>query len=228
MRYHTRLIPAWDGPFLFPKTRNFCHHCPFIAQKDVKYSESDDKSLVRAFQEGDEKAFEEIVRRYQRQVANVIYLTMGSRNDVEDLTQEVFLRIYKSIGSVNVELSLFSWIYRIALNLSIDELRRKKFKRMLSIETSEESTSDHSQLLQDESGASDDLMAQEKKERILDALGRLTPAHRTALVLREYEDMSYKEIAETLHITEQAVKSRIFRARDELKELLKGYFKERL
>lgn len=223
-----RLIPERNGPFSFSKLGNFCIHRPFIAQKDVKYSESDDQSLVRAFQEGDEKAFEEIIRRYQRQVANVIFLTMGSRNDLEDLTQEVFLRVYKSIGTVNVELSLFSWIYRIALNLCIDELRRKKIKRMLSLDTSEESASDHSPMLQDSSRASDDLMADEKKEQILDALHRLTPAHRTALVLREYEDMSYKEIAETLHITEQAVKSRIFRARDELKDLLKGYFKERL
>lgn len=216
------------GLFHSPKMGNFCIHRSFIAQKDVKYSHSDDQSLVRAFQEGDEKAFEEVIRRYQRQVANVVFLTMGSRNDVEDLTQEVFLRVYKSIDKVNLELSLFSWIYRIALNLCIDELRRKKIKRMLSLDTSEESTSDHSLMLQDSSRASDDLMAHEKKEQILDALRRLTPAHRTALVLREYEDMSYKEIADTLHITEQAVKSRIFRARDELKDLLKGYFKERL
>jgi len=207
---------------------NFCIHCPFYAQKDVKYSGSDDQSLVRAFQEGDEKAFEEIVRRYQRQVANIVYLTMGSRNEVEDLTQEVFLRVYRSIGKVNVELSLFSWIYRIALNLCIDELRRKKIKRMLAFDTSEEATSDHLSLLQDSTRASDDLMSHEKKEQILAALRKLTPAHRTALVLREYEDMSYKEIAEALHITEQAVKSRIFRAREELKDLLKAYFRERL
>lgn len=193
----------------------------------MKYSGSDDQSLVRAFQEGDEKAFEEIVRRYQRQVANVVYLTMGSRNEVEDLTQEVFLRVYRSIGRVNVELSLFSWIYRIALNLCIDELRKKKLKRMLALDTSEETAPDHSPMLQDSAEASDDLMSEEKKHQILTALRKLTPAHRTALVLREYEDMSYREIAEALQITEQAVKSRIFRAREELKDLLKEYFKER-
>ncbi len=194
----------------------------------MKYSDSDDQSLVRAFHEGDEKAFEEIVRRYQRQVANIVYLTMGSRSDVEDLTQDVFLRIYKSIGRVNVETSLFSWIYRIALNLCIDELRRKKFRRMLALDTSEESATDHVSALEDPASASDDLMTEEKKNQVLHALKELTPAHRTALVLREYEEMSYKEIAETMQITEQAVKSRIFRAREELKDLLKNYFKERL
>jgi len=206
---------------------NFCTHRPFYAQKDVKYSSSDDQSLVRAFQEGDEKAFEEIVRRYQRQVANIVYLTMGGRAEVEDLTQEVFLRVYRSIGRVNVEQSLFSWIYRIALNLCIDELRKRKVKRILALETAEEA-SDHSPMLRETAGASDDLMSQEKKDQILSALRKLTPAHRTALVLREYEDMSYKEIANALHITEQAVKSRIFRAREELKDLLKAYFRERL
>ncbi len=193
----------------------------------MKYSGSDDQSLVRAFQEGDEKAFEEIVRRYQRQVANIVYLTMGGRAEVEDLTQEVFLRVYRSIGRVNVGQSLFSWIYRIALNLCIDELRRRKFKRILALETAEES-SDRSPALQEATGASDDVMTQERKLQILSALGKLTPAHRTALVLREYEDMSYREIADALQITEQAVKSRIFRAREELKDLLKDYFKERL
>lgn len=194
----------------------------------MKYSDSDDQSLIRAFQEGDEKAFEEIVRRYQRQVANLIYLTMGNRSDVEDLAQDVFLRVYRSIGKVTVGTSLFSWIYRITLNLCIDELRRKKFKRMLALDTSEESSSDHSIAIEHPSSASDDVMTNEKKAQILDALKKLTPAHRTALVLREYEDMSYKEISDTLQISEQAVKSRIFRAREELKDLLRDYFKERL
>jgi len=194
----------------------------------VKYSDSDDLVLVRAFREGDEKAFEEIVRRYQRQVASVIYLTMGSRAEVEDLTQEVFMRVYRSIDRVTIETSLFSWIYRIAMNLCIDELRRKKIKRVLSIGPEAGSAADHSELFEEPSRASDELMAEEKKNQVLDALAKLTPAHRAALVLREYEEMSYRQIARSLGITEQAVKSRIFRAREELKELLKDYFKERL
>ena len=109
----------------------------------MKYSDSDDLVLVRAFREGDEKAFEEIVRRYQRQVASVIYLTMGSRAEVEDLTQEVFMRVYRSIDRVTIETSLFSWIYRIATNLCIDELRRKRIKRVLSIGPESGSASAH-------------------------------------------------------------------------------------
>lgn len=194
----------------------------------MKYSDSDDLVLVRAFREGDEKAFEEIVRRYQRQVASVIYLTMGSRAEVEDLTQEVFMRVYRSIDRVTIETSLFSWIYRIATNLCIDELRRKRIKRVLSIGPESGSAADHSELFEEPSRASDELMAEEKKHQVLDALAKLTPAHRAALVLREYEEMSYRQIARSLGITEQAVKSRIFRAREELKELLKDYFKERL
>jgi RNA polymerase sigma-70 factor, ECF subfamily len=194
----------------------------------VKYTDSDDLTLVRAFREGDEKAFEEIVRRYQRQVANVVYLTMGSRSEVEDLTQEVFVRVYRSIDRVTIESSLFSWIYRITMNLCIDELRRRRIKRMLSMDPTATSSGEHVEVFQEPARASDALFAEEKQTKVLEAIAKLTPAHRAALVLREYEDMSYRDIAASLGITEQAVKSRIFRAREELKELLKDYFKERL
>ena len=194
----------------------------------MKHTDSDDLTLVRAFREGDDRAFEEIVRRYQRQVANVVYLTMGGRGEVEDLTQEVFMRVYRSMDRVAVETSLFSWIYRIATNVCIDELRRRKIRRVLSMDPTTESSGQHHDVFEEPARTSDALLAREQKDQVLGALAKLTPAHRAALVLREYEDMSYREIAASLGISEQAVKSRIFRAREELKELLKGYFKERL
>lgn len=193
----------------------------------MKYTDSDDLTLVRAFREGDDKAFEEIVRRYQRQVASAVYLTMGGRGDVEDLTQEVFMRVYRSIDRVTVETSLFSWIYRIAMNLCIDELRRRRIKRVFSLDPTADGSAQYPDVFEEPARTSDALMTEEKKSQILQAIGKLTPAHRAALVLREYEDMSYREIAKSLGISEQAVKSRIFRAREELKELLKDYFQER-
>ncbi len=186
----------------------------------------DDLDLVRAFRKGDEKAFEELVRRYQRQVANVIYLILGSRNDVDDLTQEVFLRVYRSLSRVEVTTSLFSWIYRIAVNMAIDELRRRKIRRTLSLDFFSEAVLEREKKTDDTSGPSAQVLSDEQKEKVLDAIRKLTPAHRAALVLREYEGLSYREIAETLNITEQAVKSRIFRSREELKRILKDYFEE--
>lgn len=188
----------------------------------------DDYQLVEAFREGDEQAFEELVRRYQRQVANIIYLTLGNRDEVEDLSQEVFIRVYKSLTKFERDASLYSWIYRIAVNLCIDEIRRKKIKRTLSLEFFSEGKLEEEKKNKSQTSAADGVLAKEKRQVILDALQKLSPVHRTVIVLREYEDLTYEQIAKTLHISTQAVKSRIFRAREELRELLKDYFKERL
>jgi len=188
----------------------------------------DDFQLVEAFRKGDEKAFEEIVRRYQRQVANIIYLTLGNREEVDDLSQEVFIRVYRSLGRFQFDASLYSWIYRIVVNLCIDEVRRKKIRKAVSLEFFTERRLEGEKRSKEHATASDDMLKEEKKRIIVDALQRLSPVHRTVIVLREYEDMSYEEIAKTLHISAQAVKSRIFRAREELRKSLKDYFKERL
>lgn len=188
----------------------------------------DDYQLVEAFRGGDEKAFEELVRRYQRQVANIIYLTLGNRDEVEDLSQEVFIRVYRSLAKYERDASLYSWIYRIAVNLCIDEIRRKKIKRTLSLEFFSEGKLEEEKKNKSQASAADGILGKEKNQIIRDALQKLSPVHRTVLVLREYEDLTYEQIAKTLRISRQAVKSRIFRAREELRELLKDYFKERL
>ncbi|HWP82620.1 MAG TPA: sigma-70 family RNA polymerase sigma factor [Bacteroidota bacterium] len=186
-----------------------------------------DADLIRAFRGGHEDAFEELVRRYQRAIANVIYLTLGDRQEVEDLTQEVFIRAYKSLSRFDESSTLYSWLYRIAVNLCIDEIRRRKIRRTLSLQTLPEGAMEQEQASTQTSSPADDLLREERRAVILKTLERLSPTYRVALILREYEDMSYQQIAQTLHISVQAVKSRIFRARQELKEYLKNYFEER-
>jgi RNA polymerase sigma-70 factor, ECF subfamily len=187
----------------------------------------DDFKLVEAFRKGDEKAFEEIVRRYQRQVANIIYLTLGNREEVDDLSQEVFVRVFRSLGRFEFDSSLYSWIYRIAVNLCIDEIRKKKIRKLIPLEFLTEKKLESEKRTKETSTSSDELLQKEKKEIIRGALEELSPLHRTVILLREYQDLSYGEIAKTLRISPQAVKSRIFRAREELRELLKDYFQER-
>jgi RNA polymerase sigma-70 factor, ECF subfamily len=188
---------------------------------------NEDFRLVRAFKAGDRKAFEELVRRYQRQVANIIYLTLGSREEVQDIAQEVFIRVYRSIEKFEFDASFFSWIYRITVNLCIDELRRKKIKRTLSLDFLAEGALETEKKSKDVILASDGVLNDEKREIILDALQRISEEHRQVIILREYEELSYAEIASFLGISIQAVKSRIFRAREDLRELLKDYFEER-
>jgi RNA polymerase sigma-70 factor (ECF subfamily) len=186
-----------------------------------------DIKLIEAFRKGDEKAFEEIVRRYQRQVANIIYLTLGNREEVDDISQEVFVRVFRSLGRFEFDSSLYSWIYRIAVNLCIDEIRKKKIRKLIPLDFLTEKKLEGEKRSKETVTGSDELLQKEKKEIIRDALGQLSPIHRTVILLREYQDLTYGEIAKTLHISPQAVKSRIFRAREELRELLKDYFQER-
>jgi RNA polymerase sigma factor, sigma-70 family len=188
---------------------------------------TDDFTLIRSIQAGDHQAFESLVRRYQRQVANLIYLTMGNRDDVDDIAQEVFIRVYRSLSKFKFDASFFSWLYRITMNLCIDEIRKRKIRRVLSLDYLTEDNLEKNRKSKDYTMASDSVLTEEKRQVIQSALQRLTPEHREVLVLREYQDLSYNEIAETLGLRLEAVKSRIFRARMELKNLLSDYFEER-
>ncbi len=188
----------------------------------------DDFQLVEAFRRGEEKVFDEIVRRYQRQVANIIYLTLGSRAEVDDLSQDVFVRVYRSLDRFEFDSSLYSWIYRITVNLCIDEIRKKKIRKFIPLDFLAEKKLEDEKRTSAAATGSDQLLQKEKSETIRNALEKLSPVHRTVILLREYQDLSYGEIAKTLRISPQAVKSRIFRAREELRELLKDYFQERV
>ena len=187
----------------------------------------DDFSLIRAIQAGDHKAFESLVRRYQNQVANLIYVTMGNSDDVDDIAQEVFIRVYRSLPRFKFDASFFSWIYRITKNLCIDEIRKRKIRRVLSLDFLTEDALEKSRKNKEDITPSDSILSDERRQIVQTALQRLKPEHRDILVLREYKDLGYSEIAETLDISLEAVKSRIFRARSELKILLSEYFEER-
>ncbi|HXG39011.1 MAG TPA: sigma-70 family RNA polymerase sigma factor [Bacteroidota bacterium] len=189
---------------------------------------ADDFQLIRSFQAGDETAFEELVRRYQRQVANIIYLTLGDRSQIEDLTQETFIRVYRSLDKFAFDSSFYSWLYRIAVNLCIDEMRRRKIKRTLSLDFFSESRLEREETSVTQRSGADEVLDKEKRATILAALDKLSPEYKAVIVLREYNDLSYAEIAKILKISPQAVKSRIFRARSELRKLLQDYFQERL
>lgn len=189
---------------------------------------ADDFQLIRSFQAGDETAFEELVRRYQRQVANIIYLTLGDRSQIEDLTQETFIRVYRSLDKFAFDSSFYSWLYRIAVNLCIDEIRRRKIKRTLSLDFFSESRLELEKTSVTQRSGADEVLDKEKRAMVLAALDKLTPEYKAVIVLREYSDLSYAEIAKILKISPQAVKSRIFRARSELRKLLQDYFQERL
>jgi RNA polymerase sigma-70 factor (ECF subfamily) len=194
----------------------------------VERQAAEDYELVRAVQAGDEKAFEKLVKKYQRQIANIVYLTLGNRDDADDVTQEVFIRAYRYLPRFTFDAPFFSWLYRVTMNLCFDETRKRKVKRILSLDfLTEEGIEEHRQEKQNIL-PSDELIMEEDRQVVRQALQRISEEHRQILILREYENYGYNEIAETLNISLEAVKSRLFRARVEMRKLLQGYFKEQV
>ncbi len=181
----------------------------------------DDFSLVRKCIEGDADAYRHIVDRYKDRIARVVYSMTESRSEVEDLTQEVFIKAYRSLPRFKFDSSLHTWLYRIAVNHTIDHLRKKKLAKFFSLDGLDE------WLLGRMRGTSyadkktpEDINRSEVKELVDWGLSKLSQEAKTILVLREYEGMGYEEIADVLEISVPAVKSRLFRARAELKKIL--------
>ncbi len=184
-------------------------------------SERTDRDLIKAIQAGSQDAFSVIVRRYQRQIANLVFLSLGNRAEVEDLTQEVFVRFYQNLDRLKDRESVFPWLYRIAANLCIDESRKRSIRKALSLDFLVEEGL-HQESFEDTAPRPDrEAEAWEERTRILAALGRLPAQSRVVVVMRDYEDLTYQEIATVLGLSVPAVKTRLFRARQRLAKILK-------
>lgn len=190
-----------------------------------------DTTLVARCQQADIAAFNEIVSRYKGKIYNYLYRMTGSAEDAEDLTQEVFVRMYTSIGSFRAESSLSTWLFRIAGNLSVDAFRRSKKERQFSEsldaplpggdgEDSGAATRD----VPDWSNEPEKMLGtRELGEHIQMALQKLPPKLRSAVILHDIEGLAYEEIASTERIPLGTVKSRIYNARVALREHLRPY-----
>lgn len=182
-----------------------------------------DEELVRASLDGDPHAFEEVIQRYQRLVFNIIYHYLGRRNEVEDVAQEVFLKVYRSLSTYDTTRPLKAWISRIAVNSCLDELRRARKKKMMLF----------SELTDDERGGLDHFygrflqgggLSETEADRMLRLLqrliGKLADKDRMAFVLREIEGLEYSEIAAAMETTEVAARIRVSRSKKQLLETL--------
>jgi RNA polymerase sigma-70 factor, ECF subfamily len=182
--------------------------------------------LVRRCLAGDSGAWEELVRLYNRRIYNLCYRFTNSPEDAQDLTQEVFIRVYRTMGSYNLEKGAFTtWLTTLARNLLVDHFRRTKQDRVTdSIDAGLRDEGDTLSLgdrLEDTRPSADDRLASKETQRMVQAaLGRISPDLREAVILRDLQDMDYKEIAQVLRVPEGTVKSRINRGRMELARLL--------
>lgn len=182
--------------------------------------------LVRRCVAGEASAWEEIVRLHNRRIYNLCYRFTNSPDSAEDLTQEVFIRVYRTIATYNIEKGAFStWLTTLTRNLLVDHFRRGRQDRITdSIDASLTDDPDSlalSDRLRDPGPSpADHLASQETQKLVQRALARISPDLREAVILRDLQDMDYKEIARVLRVPEGTVKSRINRGRMELARLL--------
>ena len=189
-------------------------------------------ALVKRCIAGDSYAWEEIVRANNRRVYNICYRFTNSTDDAEDLTQEVFIKVYRTLASYDLEKGAFTtWLTTVTRNLLVDHFRRSKQDRMTdSIDTNPQNDEDSPTLgdtIQDRSATPDETYAAKQKQKLVqEALQKLSPDLREAVILRDLQDMDYKEISAALKVPEGTVKSRINRGRTELARVLSRTYKQ--
>ena len=173
-------------------------------------------ALITRAQAGEHGAFEAIFNQYQTQIYNYIYRLMGSAEDAYDMTQDTFLKAYLALPKTSDDLRVGAWLYRIATNVCLDELRHRKLVKWQPWEAFV-SVFHPSQVAKD--SPERDCINSENQEEVQAILSRMHPKYRMCLVLREYHDLSYDEIADVLSTTRAAVKSLLFRAREEFRQV---------
>ncbi|HVM47858.1 MAG TPA: sigma-70 family RNA polymerase sigma factor [Candidatus Acidoferrum sp.] len=193
------------------------------------HSSADEAALVRAAREGDMAAFEELVARNRDRVYARAYSMMRNEDEALDLSQEAWVKGWQRLKQFQGDSTFGTWITRIVINLCLDELRRQKRHRAESIEAiAEDSGGVERQMPVVTVNPTLGLEREELRKRISDALGKLSYEHRTVLVLHEFEEMEYKQIAKTMGCSIGTVMSRLFYARRKLAALLADLKKQDL
>jgi RNA polymerase sigma-70 factor (ECF subfamily) len=194
---------------------------------EIDHSSAEDQSLVRAAQRGDMGAFEELVARHRDKIYARAYSMMRNEEEAIDLSQEAWVKGWQRLNQFQGESSFGTWMTRIVINLCLDQLRKHKRQRTESIEElNEESGGVERQMPVVTFNPTAGLERGELRQRIDRALGQLSYEHRTVLVLHEFEELEYKEIAKVMGCSIGTVMSRLFYARRRMAALLADLKKE--
>ena len=189
-------------------------------------------ALVRRCVSGDAAAWQEIVQQYHRRIVNIGYRFSGSADDAADLSQEVFIKMYRTLSTYDTtRASFMTWVTTVTRNLLVDHFRKGKYDRVTdSLDATPGNQEDGLTLaeqLEDKSASPETkLRSQETQKLVHEALKRLSPELREAVILRDLQDLDYKDIAKVLNVPEGTVKSRINRGRTELARLLQRTYKQ--
>ncbi len=183
----------------------------------------DESRILRGLRAGIESAYEELIERYEQQLYGMIYRLLGNSTDAADVVQEVFLKVFRTIGSFREQSSLRTWIYRIAVNEAHNHRRwfARHCRREVSMEVERADRQNPLEMAADPGRSPfDQALDGENRMLIERALTRINPVFRTAVVLRDIQNLSYEEIAEILQVSLGTVKSRILRGREALRREL--------
>lgn len=186
---------------------------------------STNEDLMRSVAAGDAHAFERLVNRHQKRILNFIFHFMGDPTDAEDLTQEVFLRVWKSAGAYKPEAKFTTWLYRIAANLCINRQRSLRIRKWFSMSEADSQQQESSEVFIDTAGVTrttpeDDLLQSELSQQVRKALDALPSSQRLTIVLKIYDGMTYLEISQILGRSVSAVDSLLIRAKKNLQKKL--------
>jgi RNA polymerase sigma-70 factor, ECF subfamily len=189
-------------------------------------------ALVRRCVAGDAAAWQEIVQQYNRRIYNICYRFAGSPEDAADLTQEVFIKMYRTLSTYDTSRASFmTWVTTVTRNLLVDHFRKGKYDRVTdSLDAAPGGQDDGLTLVEklEDPGAGPEarVQSQQTQKMVHEALGKLSPELREAVILRDLQDMDYRDIAKVLNVPEGTVKSRINRGRTELARLIQRSYRQ--
>ena len=198
------------------------------AKSRVDYQNTSEGALVQRAQAGEETAFREIVERYQSKVFSIVYGILRNHNDAEDIAQQVFTKVYFSIGSFDFRSSLLTWVYKITVNECYDYLRKRKVRRLVyESDFSQEDAlrAEGMEQARDQRPSVETAVAD--RDLALKLLARLPEQERTLLLLKEVEGHSVEELAEMTGINENTIKVKLFRARRKLAKVARRLSRSR-
>lgn len=199
-----------------------------VGQSDTPLTPTErelDWALVQRVQSGEVAAFDRLVRKYRGSLFSIIYNMTGNREDASDITQEVFIKAFQSIKRFRGRAAFFTWLYRIAVNTSITFIKKSKKQRFIHYESIDETmvSGEILEFLTAKTKTEKGALLNELQEKLNDALQKLSPKHRLAIILHEIEGMNHKAIAEIMKTSEGTVRSRLHYAKKQLQVYLKDY-----
>jgi RNA polymerase sigma-70 factor (ECF subfamily) len=186
-----------------------------LVNANIPNEQKSDDALIMLFQSGEQEVFRYLVERYREKVRNVIFSIFNDADQVDDISQEVFIKVYHALPNFRFESSFYTWVYRIAVNKCRDELRKKKVKRFFSFHSFEKTTNTNIENL-----ATTTFDDENIRGVIEESLKKLPEKFRLPIILKDIDGMSYDEIADVLDCEVGTVKSRLSRGRAMLKEIL--------